>query len=413
MWIDLRVFLILLGTACPCFAVLLLRAYLLKRTAQVHLSIRAANGDEPLKPAETAYLARGGDITHTLSVLAIDVVQRECKKGQQGAEIDIQPYEQTIYPGICDFVKNYAPRKVTDLDRLRDMRTPMLWMLRLKVLRLLFGAQLQRFFRELIGDPLGLRKYFSFQPIANLTLGLANSGSSFAVSKTISDQLVARGMLVTTRDRRKCAILLAFLLPLPTVGIPASMFLLQGNVPNLDQLVLVILMASAAAATSFVILKAPEILPSWATYAWVASEIPRSSWRLRLAKLILVNAKFLARASSAGSVGVIAWCMATVAHLNINVMPEPLQFVQVLLLLSCIILISWYTTFQIAIDCYCLWNKALPSSLGRRQLQQAKERVMRSSATKTIGTALVAGEYDEQFSQMVALHGIETLWLLS
>jgi len=126
--------------------------------------------DEPLRPAELAYLAHDGDMGHTMVVLVVDLIQRVIKsRGEE--ELILQPYEKVIIANVKEFVKKWATDKVGEfVPPKHELRNPMQWLIRIRAIKTFFGGTLRQFVRDFVKDPLHIRKYFSWSGIARFTV---------------------------------------------------------------------------------------------------------------------------------------------------------------------------------------------------------------------------------------------------
>lgn len=384
---------------------LVARAWIFNSLNEAKDSATASNSSkEELRPAEIAYLIRGGDTTHALIVLAADLMQRALKRGDDMSFLNrLTDYEKNMWTVTKKALTDWAQQKAKKTI-LGDARSPIQIAKRLSFLYRFITSSLSTMIKDSINDPKRLRKYFSAQGLWRIIADFTSAGYRQAFEKEIRETLLSRGLLIETARRKRHA---SLLLTASILGF-AGVFLVAALAFKTWYLALVLGTGSLVAAAIFrTVLIARQLLPFYEELAVVANQIERTSRRLNLVKFLL------------RSVDTLNWLVAILLGGIISVLV--LTLAKLLYLEGGGDLVLGYLGLFVAnFACVDLLFKALdlsfndqPSKIALQEIKLLKEDLKEIKPLNSFKEYLDSQVYNPKFSRLIAVYGIETLFILA
>lgn len=381
------------------------RAWIFNSLNEAKDSATASNSSkEELRPAEIAYLIRGGDTTHALIVLAADLMQRALKRGDDMSFLNrLTDYEKNMWTVTKKALTDWAQQKAKKTI-LGDARSPIQIAKRLSFLYRFITSSLSTMIKDSINDPKRLRKYFSAQGLWRIIADFTSAGYRQAFEKEIRETLLSRGLLIETARRKRHA---SLLLTASILGF-AGVFLVAALAFKTWYLALVLGTGSLVAAAIFrTVLIARQLLPFYEELAVVANQIERTSRRLNLVKFLL------------RSVDTLNWLVAILLGGIISVLV--LTLAKLLYLEGGGDLVLGYLGLFVAnFACVDLLFKALdlsfndqPSKIALQEIKLLKEDLKEIKPLNSFKEYLDSQVYNPKFSRLIAVYGIETLFILA
>lgn len=392
--------------------ILLLMAFLsfaLRWQAQLLMrSTRAIGNRARLQAAELAYLMRPGDSSHCIIVLIVDLVQKGLKR--KNLEIDkevmLVPYETSVWNAVKTYIKEWSIQKAQELVPEVSTKNPIkiaagFWKIRFWLMDVLTNA-----LTELVKDPRNLKRYFSPTGLLRVFLTVVSSGVKVQVTNEIRAVLLSHGLLVTDDRRRKFAMVF-LLLTLVHVGALTFFTFQLGSVWQIITLMLF-------GAFNGIFLRAmkslPLLLPFYEEVVAVLDSVHRKGLRIKIMRVVLKFVRFLfwtiVTLALIFFVVSQALIMSFLVHLNANNW-----------LLNIVALIGLTLNFAIVFDLFLLsCNVKLndqTSSEGQLQLAITQQNLKKVSLIDSFSETLTTAEYNQQLSEIVAIYGVETLFLLA
>ena len=355
-----------------------------------------------LRPAELAYLIREGDLSHTMVVLAFDLLHRAVKAHQSGEPIELTSYERKIWGSVKDFLRSWADKQAKKVIPDPRIQSPAEVVARLSRIFRFLVEHVRQFVAQVTADPRNVRRYFSFAGVTRLVADLFSSGYQQAVAAEILLELDQRGLLVP-EARRKCFALI--LRCLCGVGLLATVALTVWLVPALA-LALLLMGACNAVGLRMAFLLF-ELIPFFWELRDVIDHVQRPGWRIALFKNLV-----------RGIVLTICCLLVVAAALLLSAEFLILKFlllagtIPVLGALASLTL-TWLVLVELALDGHRLEWRPQASAAARALISQARQRLSSVSPFETFRQVLADTEYDPLFSELLALYGIETLGLLA
>ncbi|MBI1269004.1 hypothetical protein GC174_01080 [bacterium] len=381
------------------------RAWIFKSLNKEEDSATALNSQrEALRPAEIAYLIRGGDTTHALIVLAADLMQRALKRGDDMSFLNqLTDYEKNMWTVTKKALTDWAQQKAKQTI-LGNARNPIQIAKRLSFLYRFITSSLSTMIKDSINDPNRLRKYFSAQGLWRIIADFTGAGYRQAFEKEIRETLLRRGLLIEAARRKKHA---SLLLTASILGF-AGVFIVAALAFKTWYLALVLGTGSLVAAAIFrTVLIARQLLPFYEELAVVANQIERTSRRLNLVKFLL------------RSVDTLNWLVAILLGGIISVLV--LTLAKLLYFEGGGDLVLGYLGLFVAnFACVDLLFKALdlsfndqPSASAREEIRLLKEDLREIKPLNSFKEYLDSQVYNPKFSRLIAVYGIETLFILA
>ena len=367
-------------------------------------AMRAIPGSpRELAPAELAYIMRDGDMPHTLVVMSVDLIHRQIKTGDHELSPPLRSYEKQVWVSVKDFMKGLAHEKAGHLVPVDDIKNPVKWAMRAGALKKFIGETLHGIVQDIVEDPRHIKKYFSMTGIARLAFHFYTSNVRQAVHRELTEELLRDGFLVPEARRRRFATAGALLIPLAVaLEFIASYFIPQSvAMPLLGATLLQGLLNGVVLR---LVLELPGFIPTYEEFAKVASELNRGGARLAIIRNVLKGGKFiLAAVLVIVSVILIATESIAVGFL----------FHQSAALLILAQTVLGFTVVVNAVDCYSIAVRQQPSNVALKEAKDIRSGLARIRPLDTFRSVLSDPNYDVTLSQLVAVYGIETLWLLS
>jgi hypothetical protein len=355
-----------------------------------------------LAPAELAYLMRDGDMPHTLIVMSVDLVHRQIKSADQDQVLPLRSYEKQVWVSVKDFLAQLAQQKAGHLIPVGDIKNPMKWAVRASALKKFVGETLRSFLKDLIEDPRHIKKYFSPTGIARLAFYFYTSSVRTSVQRELRQELLQDGFLVAEERRKRSAAGVALLIPLMVAATLVNAYYWMQA-----QFVLVPVTMVAGLINAGVLrllFELPGFIPTFDEFAKVASELNRGGARLAVVRTILKTTRGIL-ALLIFLVGcILLGVEAILFQLSYHTNAIPLVVAQTIL---------GFSMVACALDCHSLSLRDHATAAGEHELKETRDEVSRLRPLDTFRQTFADPGYDPTLSHLVAVYGIETLWLLS
>jgi hypothetical protein len=358
-----------------------------------------------LRPAELAYLAKGGDMSNVLAVLSFDLLHRAVKASiGDESKVELAPYEATAWQSAKKFVANWGTEQIDKV--LPDFQKESFPAITKKISAIyrFFTKTFRAFAGEVLSDPRRIKRYISFAGVAKLVVDLGGAQYKEALKTEMELDLLARGLLVSNERLSGCALVMGLV---AAVGAIALITMLTAITPDIRLNLSYILMAAFNCLAVQGILFLRELVPLYSELKEVFAHLQRRSWRLsvlRQAVTVFSVASWLL---------LIFFCLFLLLMecfaLKLTLAVTMQDSACILFALSLNIL----AVFLLIQDCLALKTHPYPSRLAQALVRLQYERFASVSPVETIRAALLSPEYDPGSSYILALYGIETLWLLA
>lgn len=355
-----------------------------------------------LAPAELAYLLRDGDMPHTLVVMSVDLIQRQIKAGDPDSTPALRSYEKQVWTSVKEFLKQFAQQKAGHLIPMDDLKNPVKWAVRFSALKKFIGENLRSFVADLIQDPRHIKKYFSLAGVARLALHFYTSSVRIAVQRELRQELLQEGFLVTEQRRKQFALMIAALIPAMVASVLLIAFALQFQPFALVPVAMVAGLINAIVVR--LLIELPGFIPTFDEFAKVAAELHRGGLRLTVVRTILKAARVIIGIAIALASALLL--LGDTALFGFLFQTNPMFVLVAETVLG-------FSIVACALDYHSLTFRDHASEAGELQMQQRRAEISRLRPLDTYRHVLSDPAYDPTLSQLVAVYGIETLWLLS
>ena len=355
-----------------------------------------------LKPAEIAYLLRGGDINHTIIVLAVDLIQRSIKANTSSFSETLSDYEKSMWRIVTRSVKDWATQKVNQTVA-AGAKNPIATVRRIVLLYNFIRNSLRGLVADTIADPRHLKKYFSPNGVIRIFIDFTSQGYKQTFQEEIRKSLLRRGLLVPEAVRESVG---KRFFAVGAVGFIATFVTSYCLIPNSTAAFVTWFAALAAGFAARTLLSLRHLVPFFDELAVVVGQIRRKSFRLSIVKLLL------------RSVNTMSW-LALVLSLGITL---SLGFI---FIRACLPGAGWadfgalaamtvanFTIADFIFNGMKLNIDECPTRDAEKQLEQMRQELEQVSPLETFRAMLASPNYDPTFSKILALYGIETLLFL-
>jgi hypothetical protein len=366
------------------------------------LPAAAASGTLPgeLRPAEIAYLMRPGDMGHTLIVMTLDLIQRALKR-QAGNLPPAAAYEANLWEKVKEYTETRAREQFA---KLVPPASPVGWFKRLTSLYKMFGGgSMQKFIQQVIADPKRIKRYFSLPGIARLIADFYSAGYQNLVEMELKASLLNRGLLTDdiTRQRAASAFLL-FAVASLVMLVGLSYWLMPNAVATSGVLICGALTAAILRLLHFV----RELIPYYSELNDILRMVHRPGIRLRLLRLVLGVVRGIIYGALIVSGLILLGATVALLHL-VLAMPISAAF-----LLAITSTIAWLPIAQVIADWYHMKWHPQPTNMGERLVDNRSKELSTLSPLQSLRNMLASEQYDPVFCELLAMYGIETLWIL-
>ncbi|MFN8656019.1 MAG: hypothetical protein U0105_06745 [Candidatus Obscuribacterales bacterium] len=376
-------------------------------TSPVSLPVVGNEGE--LRPAELAYLVRDGDMTHTMIVMALDLIQRAVKS-QTATNVgeNLAPYEMEIWQRVKSQVRGWAEKKVNEVNPLATVN-PAEVLRRLNAIKVFFTTTVGRFLQDVVRDPKRIKGYFTLTGILRVVADLTRAGYGAVIEQDMRNALLSRGLIVEESQRTRGGTFSLVAAGVSFVLMIAACLLLQGLT---EPAVYATFMAACGGAFfSAVILRAllmvPQFVPFYEEISLVLSEASRSSWQVVALRTVFGLARLIAWSLFAVTILIILGIASLVFSFAMH------AEVGGALLALFAASVWWMTFMQLLIDAHGLIMRENKTLRAERQVEKAKQEIKHATALGTLKDVFANPDYDPTFSNLVAVYGVETIWLLT
>jgi hypothetical protein len=392
-----------------CLMVFARRLIRTRALTQEQTSLPVVGNTACLRPAEIAYLVRDGDMSHTLIVMALDLIQRTVKAPTaEEAPRDLAPYEMEMWQRVKNQVRSWAEKKATDLNPLATTN-PTEVLKRVNAIKVFFTLTIGRFLQDVARDPKRLKRYFTFAGIARVVADLTSAGYGAIVEEDLRKGLLARGFLVEEQKRTGGGMLSALLAGGCLVAMIAAVLLLH-TYAEAPVFAAFIAAASGGVFCGLVLralLMVPEFVPFYEEISLVLQEVSRSSWQVVVLRTLFRGARLLAWLAFGFTIGIILIVAALVFAFALHADVAGSLFALFALT------IWWMAFFQLLIDAHGLVMRESKTLRAEAELERTKQDIAHATAIGTLKDVFANPAYDPTFSNLVAVYGVETIWLLT
>lgn len=351
-----------------------------------------------LRPAELAYLIRGGDITHTIIVMIVDLLQRILK-----GNLYLAPYEVNVSTVVKKAIKDWAEKKIDEVVPKDITKDPIGQVKKLLFLYNWIRTSLKGLIAETVRDPRHLRKYFTVNGLLRLLAELSVSGYKESIRRDLRQNLLARGLIVPEDRRTKYGIMQRLLAA--TAGITA-LVVTWFVVGNAYAAIFICLSSLVVAAATHIVLFAKQLIPLYLEIADLVSSVDRKSWRLTVLRSLLRLLTMGLWVFTCGLVG----CSLLVSFLILKVISPAAAMNDFLMILS--LSLAQIACFEAYLSGWRLTVDEQPTRLALKEIDRARARLAPVSPLDSFKTVVASPDYDPQFSQLLAIYGIEMFVIL-
>lgn len=393
-------------SAFACSAVLVVGSTVAEKVQERKMKLVEAKslGSQGLRPVEIGYMLRGGDTNHALLVMGVDLLQRAVKQ-QLGATIpEPAQYELKMWSMAKDTAKDWALKKV-DAHLLPDLKkNPVGFVKKMYDLYLFFTKSLKLVVKDIVADPRQLKRYFTVAGVMRLLADFATAGYQHAFDQELRTYLVQSNLLVSETKKKKAAQSIASIAAISFITIAIVSYVLTLSAAHAA------IISATALITSFIltaIFAAREFVPHITEFESLASALSRSSWRVKLLKIL---ARLLIVILSVGSFLIcVALFLVSFAFHNMAGGSQAFEFtfLTVILCLPCV------KAFLLLLKSWKLSNMEVATEYGETALAEAKDRLVALSPIGSLSLVLKDESYNPVFSELMALYGVEALILLA
>lgn len=359
-------------------------------------------------PVELAYLFRPGDSAHCLIVLLVDSVHKELKQQQSGDfQLSKILYEAEVWPKVRAYIKDWSMQKAQQLVPEITSKNPLKVAGAVWRLREWFWNAIKGLFSEIIQDPLHLRKYFSPVGLVKLFVSVAGTGVKETLSSNVRRTLLTKKLLVEEDSRNAASRLLTGIASVHLIAIACVVYF--AGIQRADATFLFILFALFNGFMLRLLSWLPTLLPHFDEISKVLGSVSKKGFRISLVRSVFGTAHG-AFWLITGIFGIgIGIAQAAVLgyffgmHTNVWV----LNFAGIALLS-----LNFLVIFELCFRSLIVASTEQTTDAGVQALELHHQELKDARLVQAISAAMSNPSYSEELSDIVAIYGIETLFLV-
>jgi hypothetical protein len=406
LWIF--IFPLALATITFCLKLLLLSKMRQGDANRVFASESDIKGG--VRPAELAYLVSAADMTQTMIVLVVDLMQRAVKVGSTG-DTSSAPYEQKIFDRVKDDLQGLGHGQVEKLLPPPITEKPVQFMQFIYKCYRFFTRGLRQFLQKTIADPKHLRKYFSPKALFYVVADLFSSGYQPIVEAEISAHLKRQGLLIDTARLQvfsrifACVFIISWICLLLIIALFTHQVWLT---------VIAWVMASFNACCLRAIWYLRSFIPLYDELSAVTKDLRKQNWRIAFVKGGLRLVSIVVTAAIA-LVSVLVLCLESAIIFLIrqaSSLPAAMQgswsflFAIVCMTFACLVILD------LGLESYFLTTRPQASVAGLSLIKKYRKDLVAANPVQAFKDMLVSPDYDPSFGYLLAIYGLGTLWIL-
>lgn len=362
-----------------------------------------AKSQVKLAPAEMAFLARDGDMTHTMVVLGFDLFHRALKVGDSDGDL-LLPYEKELWKKTKEFLRDKAKQHVDKVNPLPKSSNPLVILTKLSGSYKVLTTQVRQVVQQILKDPRHLKAYFSPAALGRFAADVLSAPYKELISSEITSSLTTSGLIL---NKNKQEALSAWLLIIAAIGFAVIINVAWRLVPNLNAFVIVLIAAVVNAVCFKLVMSISTMLPLYNEVTSVLDHISHSNLAVRFCRIL----SFIIRTLLIALIAMFILLLVCVDLLVLLVftagMAQTLLFDVLLLSISCLSVLS------IVLD--SVWIRSTPAltDAGKKVIEQRRKAYSKANIVESFKNVLTSSDYDGKVSEMLAVYGYETLWLLT
>jgi hypothetical protein len=364
-------------------------------------AIIVCNERNQLRPVEFAYLMRNGDGFHAMAVLVVDLVQRVVKSSMSSTQIPLADYEVAMWEVVKKSVTSWANEKKEGLMLESFKKDPTAYVRRWSGLYAFFRKSIKPFISGVTKDPRNLRRYFSFGGIFRLIADFSTAGYQQGFQQQLKQSLLARGFIVSAQRKETAAKAMTI------VGALGLLFAAFFATFILNSFFLFILAGLIAFFTRGVLLL-KSMIPFYSDILNLFTHIERGGTRLRVIQAIAMTLNNIFYGVGTLTFLVGMFCL----HLYLRTAGHAIDTLATYI---CAVAMSGFLIVccEILLTGMRIKTEEWQTARGHRLAEKIRNKIRTASPLGEFKVVLQNTEYNETFSDVVGLYGIETLLFLA
>ena len=354
-----------------------------------------------LRPVEFAYLMRGGDGSHSMAVLVVDLVQRAVKSNIASVEIPLADYELAVWEVVKKSVTAWANEKKEALMPESFKKDPAAYVRRWSGVYAFLRKNLKPFVSGVTKDPRNLRRYFSFGGIFKLLADFSTAGYQQAFVRELKQSLLSRGLIVSGQRKETAA---KIMLIVGAVGVLVAAFFSTFVLNSF----FLFMFAGLIAFFTRGILFLKSLIPFYTDILNLLTHIERGGMRLKVIQSVAVTLNNIFYGIAALTFLIGMFCLHVYLAAGGRSVDTPATYL-------CAVAMAGYLIIccEILLAGMRIKTEEFQTTRGHKLAEKIRKKIRTASPLDEFKNVLQSTEYNETFSDVVGLYGIETLLFLA
>jgi hypothetical protein len=366
-----------------------------------------ADPDRQLSPTEAAYLTKEGDGGFAFIVILFDILHREVKEKIAGGAIETfdstqRPYEVALKKAAGGSIKEWSLRKMGAVTA-SGRKDPVRFVTRLPAVYKLMRTGVEGTVREVIRDPRNIKKFISVPGLLRLAADIGATGYKTTLAHGLKEHLTEVGFLASDETRQYTIKLLLTTFALCQIILLVLILL---TIPSQLHACLIYFCALFATVVVHACTGAREFIPLYSDLSRALAQVKSTNVRIAFVRIVLNLVTTLLNILSVivfivlfGCGSLFLYLTHTVASLSTYLMLIAQMLVQLI-------------AFSYLVEAYKLTFGELPTKEAKQSLAVLKKKYRQEDTLPALKTMLGENDYSPDLSYLIALYGLETLFLI-
>jgi hypothetical protein len=361
-----------------------------------------------LSPTEVAYLTKEGDAGFALIVILFDILHREMKDKIIGGEIEKfdnsqRSYEVALKKAAGGSLKAWSMRKfeaVTDIAREKD---PIKIATKLPAAYRLIRTGVDASVRDLFRDPRNIKKFITVPGLMKLAADIGATGYRVTLAEELKQQLTDDGFLATDETRHKTVQLMLATFVMSQIGLLSCLLIAE---PSPWRGFLIYISGLFAAFGVAACTGAREFIPLYSDLARALAQVKGDNIRITIVRTALKTVTIFLNMLSVIVFLVLSAVSAFLLYSSHTVTSIATYFMLVGQMLVQLI------AFSYLVEAFKLHVGEMPTGRAKRSLAALQHIYQQDETLPALKTMLSESNYSPELSYLIALYGLETLFLI-
>lgn len=303
---------------------------------------------------------------------------------------------------VSDWARNWAARKAGEVLPPDVRKDPVGFAKGISKTYAFFAVTVRSFIANTLKDPWQIRNYISLPGVARLIFSISVAGYQNALEDGLRTELLNRGFLLAEKQRIEISDRLS---AIALISFAASLGLVAWTIHPVWLAVAAVVSGTILAVCLHFTLAVRKLIPLYMELREIISGIGRAGFRLTIVRIALGMVTAVCRIASAAAFCAVGGVIFLILHFLLHEASN-------VILMTYLLTLPLFLSMSAMMASWRFRQQDQPSARAHAELEQLRMRLAPIKVMDSIRNVLLSAEYDETFSQMLALYGVESLLLI-